>query len=402
MSDSVAVPVLMYHGVAPERPRWIWNHLATPVGVFDAQMRLLRDRGWNTITLAQLYAHMKENAPLPEKPVVLTFDDGYLDNWVYVYPALKRYGHRAVVWMTTDFIDPAKEPRPNEDDLRSGRVSEGELRCDGFLSFAEMRAMEAGGHVEIQSHTCTHTWFPSGPGIVDYHRPAGFEGYSPEPWLSWNAFPEKKHEYMSRNFERDVPYGAPIYENRRALSGKRYFPGDETAAALIGHVKRNGGPAFFERSGWRGELDAVSRENPGQAGRMETDAEYEDRVRGELVDSKRILEEGLGKKIDFLCWPGGGRNETTIRIAAETGYLATTTHYQDKSRRNRLGEPADRIARIGCCSPWVWKNRHVIKNTDAGFFIASLEDFAGARFSIWKMRLYKLKYLVRLRLAGKY
>jgi peptidoglycan/xylan/chitin deacetylase (PgdA/CDA1 family) len=144
------VPVVMYHSVGPPRADWIWNYLTTSVNVFEAQMKLLVERGWTAITLADLHAHMSKGAKLPPKPVVLTFDDGYLDNWVYAYPVIKQYNLHAVVWMTTDFVDPSTVPRPTVDDVRSGRLEATDLVDRGYLSWEEMRRMAAGGHVEIQ------------------------------------------------------------------------------------------------------------------------------------------------------------------------------------------------------------------------------------------------------------
>ncbi len=403
-----AVPVLMYHAVAPERPEWLWKHLITPVDLFEGQMRLLKRKGWNTITLSQLYAHMKDDAPLPEKPVVLTFDDGYLDNWVYAFPVLKKYGHRAVVWMSTDFIDPAGNARPTMEDVWDGKISPGDLPAGGFLSWAEMRKMEESGVIEIQSHAKTHTWYYSGPEIIDYHRPAGADGYQPQPWLSWNVCPEKKYDYMSRNFAEDIPFGTPIYRHEKAMSARRYFPDERLAGLLAGHVAENGGEVFFEKADWKKELDLVVEKYRqasgkglcGAPGRVETEAEYEKRIMEELAGSRRILSEGLGKDVRFLCWPGGAFNDASVRMASESGYLATTTHYLDPDMRNVYGESPERINRIGCEAPWVWRNSLVFNRIDPGFLISILEVFAGKKQSIWKMRCYKMKYLARYRLTG--
>ena len=400
MTKPEAVPVVMYHGVAPDRPEWIWNHLVTPVDVFDGQMKALKENGWNTITLKQLYSHMKDGDPLPKKPVVLTFDDGYLDNWVYAYPILKKYGHHAVIWMTTDFIDPCPDPRPRMDDAGIDGSHEKGLESLGFLSFAEMRVMEESGHAEIQSHALTHTWYFSGEKILDYHRPAGKDGYDPLPWLSWNAVPEKKYEYMSRDLSGDLPFGSPVYKHERALVVRKYFDDENLARRLAAHVAAHGGAGFFDMPVWRGELDELVTNYGSPAGRYETDEEYEDRVRHELAGSRSILSRGLGRDIDFLCWPGGGFNDTTLRIASEEGCLATTTDYHTPGRKNVHGERPDRINRIGCASPWMWRGNVSIKNTDPGFFIASLDGFTGKKRSIWKMRCYKIKYLIRYFLTG--
>ncbi len=90
----VNVPVIMYHSIGQNNPDWLWNHLITPVNLFEAQIKLLFKKGFNSIRLQELYNHMKYNNKLPDNPIVLTFDDGYLDNWVYAFPILKKYGER--------------------------------------------------------------------------------------------------------------------------------------------------------------------------------------------------------------------------------------------------------------------------------------------------------------------
>lgn len=395
------VPVVMYHSVGPLRADWIWNYLTTSVDVFEAQMKLLVERGWTAITLADLHAHMSKGAKLPPKPVVLTFDDGYLDNWVYVYPIIKQYNLHAVVWMTTDFVDPSRVPRPTVDDVRSGRLEATDLVDRGYLSWEEMRRMAAGGHVEIQSHAMTHTWYPSGPRMIDFHRPTGVEEYTPLPWLGWNLFPDRKHESLTVRLEDDIPYGVPIYEHKKSFAGPRYFEDIDLTTRLVDTVTQGGGPSFFRREGWRQDLHKVADEYGERGDRVETETEYLDRVRYELLESKRLIEGALGTRADFLCWPGGARSPATLRIAREVGYLASTTHYEDPTRHNTFGQDPSEINRIGCASPWIWRNRVTVRNTDPEFFVAALDLFAGKRKSLWTIRSYKLKYLLRYYLTGK-
>jgi peptidoglycan/xylan/chitin deacetylase (PgdA/CDA1 family) len=391
----------MYHAVAPPRPDFMGSYLTTPVGVFEGQMRALSEEGWTAISLTQLHAHMSTGVELPAKPVVLTFDDGYLDNWVYAYPIIKKYGHRAVIWMTTDFVDPRSAPRPTLDDVWSGRVRHEDLNDRGYLSWEEMRAMTAGGHIEIQSHAMSHTWYPSSPRIVDFHRPTGVDGYSPPPWLAWNRFPERKYESLTVHLEDSIPYGVPIFECGKSLETRRYFEDAALTELLVRTVAAGGGADFFRQKGWRDALDKIVRDYGERKDRVEARAEFEQRLRRELSESKRLIEDALGTRVDFLCWPGGARSPLTVSMAAEVGYLATTTHYEDRARRNTFGQDPSEINRIGCASPWVWRGKIIARNTDPDFFIAALELFAGFRKSLWTMRCYKLKYLIRYYLTGK-
>jgi peptidoglycan/xylan/chitin deacetylase (PgdA/CDA1 family) len=389
------VPVVMYHSVGPSRPDWSWNYLTTSVDVFEAQMRMLSERGWTAITLADLHAHMSEGAELPPKPVVLTFDDGYLDNWVYMYPIIKRYNLHAVVWMTTDFVDPRPHPRPTLDDVRSGRLTASDLADRGYLSWEEMRRMAAGGHVEIQSHAMTHTWYPSGAEVVDFHRPTGLDGYKPPPWLGWNTFPGLKYQSLTSKLEDEIPFGTPIYEHRKSLEGPRYYEDDELGLRLVEAVADSGGPSFFLEKGWRQRLHEIVERYGKRHDRFETQAEFLERATFELSESKHLIEEALGTPVNFLCWPGGAKTPETLRIASEVGYLASTTHYEDPIRRNTFGQNPGEINRIGCASPWVWRGKVSVRNTDPEFFIAALDLFRGERKSLWTIRRYKLIYLLR-------
>ena len=124
---------------------------------------------------------------------------------------------------------------------------------------------------------------------------------------------------------------------------RRYFDDEDLARRLAAHVATHGGAGFFDMPSWREELEELVTDYGPLAGRYETDEEYEDRVRNELVGSRSILSRGLGRDVDFLCWPGGGFSDTTLRIASEAGYLATTTDYHAPGRKNVFGEKPDRI-----------------------------------------------------------
>jgi peptidoglycan/xylan/chitin deacetylase (PgdA/CDA1 family) len=389
----------MYHAVGPQKPGWIWNYLVMPIQIFEDQMRTLKEKGWTTITLNALYNHMAKGEPLPDKPIVLTFDDGYLDNWVFAYPVLKRYGHHAVIWMSTDFVDPRATVRETLEDVWRGTVPEEDLCTTGFLSWNEMKIMVDTGTIEIQSHAKTHTWYHAGPEIVDFHRPRGTDGYVPHPWLGWNRHPERKYEYQTARLDEDVPYGTPIYRHEKSLAARRYFEDESLTDRLVDYVAQRGGPSFFDSKGWREELLAVVEGFGPRRDRMETEEEYEERIRVEIAESRRAIEKELGTRVDFLCWPGGGRNAVTFRIAEEAGYLATTTHYQNRERLNRYGQNPREINRTGCGSPWIWRGL-TIRTIDPAFFLAILGDFNGSKSAIWLMRLLKLKYLLRHYISG--
>ena len=82
-------------------------------------------------------------------------------------------------------------------------------------------------------------------------------------------------------------------------------------------------------------------------GVYESRSDYESRVRDELGNSKSIIEQKLGKTVDFLWWPDGGVNDTAKRIAAEVGYKSWTLPSSAMpSKRNRPGSDPREIKRL--------------------------------------------------------
>jgi len=215
---SKAVPVIMYHAVGPPSPDWIWQHVITPIDVFERQIKTLSKKGFHTITLLDLYGYMKYEKTIPEKAVVLTFDDGYLDNWVYVYPLLKKYGMTGTIFVNPEFVDPTDDYRPNLKDVWSGRCKEKNLGSKGFLSWNEMRRMEEDGVMDIQSHSMTHTWYFCSEEIIDFHHP----GNTQYPWLFWNASPERKCYCLTENQEAFIPFiASEAHLNRSSRDASR-------------------------------------------------------------------------------------------------------------------------------------------------------------------------------------
>lgn len=122
------VPVLNYHQVNDEKHSALTLH----VDQFREQMEYLHNQGYNTITLTQLYDYLENGTELPNKPIVITFDDGYVDNYKNVLPILKEYNMKATLFMISDAAN-----------------------TPGFVSTEQMHQMEAGGF-DIQGHTNHH------------------------------------------------------------------------------------------------------------------------------------------------------------------------------------------------------------------------------------------------------
>ncbi|KAM3097759.1 polysaccharide deacetylase family protein [Phormidesmis sp. 146-35] len=126
------VPVMMYHDIIAEKQVFFD---VTPEE-FESALQLIQKNGLTPISLDQLVEHLKTGIPLPKKPIVLTFDDGYQGHYKFVYPLLKKYGYPAAF-----AIYPAKVG------TTKGRSS---------VTWEQLREMVADPLVTIASHSVTH------------------------------------------------------------------------------------------------------------------------------------------------------------------------------------------------------------------------------------------------------
>ena len=75
---------------------------------FEAQLKFLKDRGYTSIDLYQFYGALARGESLPAKPIVFTFDDGYVDMHQYAFPLMKKYGFSGTIFIITDFVEQKK------------------------------------------------------------------------------------------------------------------------------------------------------------------------------------------------------------------------------------------------------------------------------------------------------
>jgi len=232
------------------------------------------------------------------------------------------------------------------------RGREGALEWRGYLSWDEMRAAEATGAMEIQSHAKTHTWYFTSDKIVDYYRPGNaLTGPRSRLRFLWlNAHEDRKPFALEEMGDTSVPWGTPVYDYAPALVARRFFPDPSEGERLVDFVARQGGAALFDRPDWRGQLDAeLARLRSGSrpTGAYETEDERTARVRAELAESRRLLAERLGHAVTFLSFPQGGMDEASERLALEAGYAVWTMPSRAGSRAARAADGPHRVYRCG-------------------------------------------------------
>ena len=140
-----SLPILCYHRVVPETPGDPGPNIHVTTDVMADHLRQLRRRGMQTITFADLL----DDRPLPERPVILTFDDGYRDNHEYLLPLLEQFDARAVIFALGD-----RSLATNAWDAGYGGP------VQALMSDDELRACHASGRIEIGSHGLSHAHLP--------------------------------------------------------------------------------------------------------------------------------------------------------------------------------------------------------------------------------------------------
>ena len=159
---SAQVPILMYHHLSED----VTNSEMVSPEQFEAQIRALSEAGYTGVSFDELQAYVLRGAPLPEKPVVITFDDGYESNYTLAYPILQKYGMKATIFAIG--VSFGKDHYKDTD-----------YAITPHFGAAEAAEMAASGLISIQSHTYDmHQWPPyeSGSAVRENILPLPGEG----------------------------------------------------------------------------------------------------------------------------------------------------------------------------------------------------------------------------------
>ena len=155
------VPVFMYHHVSPHKSDMV---TVTP-DVFEAQMRFLAEAGYKTLSADELVEFAGGNLVIKEKAVAITFDDGYIDNYVYAFPVLKKYNIKATIFLVADWVEEASKAqgsRGKGQGVIAPSHQEGkELIAKGqthqvIMNWDMVKEMQESGLIDFYSHTMTH------------------------------------------------------------------------------------------------------------------------------------------------------------------------------------------------------------------------------------------------------
>lgn len=280
------VPILTYHSVSPD-PSWLpWaDEIAVHPETLRHHLAAIRGMGCEIISTRRFVEARRLGEKLPQRPVVLHFDDGYLDNWLYAAPILREAGAPATFFASLDFVAPGEE-------LRSG----GDSR--GYMNWAELAQLNAEPLFEVEPHGIDHGRVAVSGRTVGTLTAKNWRSLA---WMQWAATPGSKHDWYLHESPPAVPLGSPVPESEGALAA----------------------PAFRD-------------------GRRESGEEYRARVADHLGRCVAEFERRLGRRPQTFCWPENRVSAAAREIAAALGYAATT----GGECRNTASEPSSILSRI--------------------------------------------------------
>lgn len=136
--EAAFVPIVMYHSLLKDPARA--NSYTVSPQTFENDLRYLIDAGYETVVIQDLIDYVRHGTPLPDKPVVITFDDGHLNTLTYGLPILQKYNAKAVVSVVGAYVERAvAEADPNP--------------LYAYVTWDDLRQMAASGCFEIQNHS---------------------------------------------------------------------------------------------------------------------------------------------------------------------------------------------------------------------------------------------------------
>jgi peptidoglycan/xylan/chitin deacetylase (PgdA/CDA1 family) len=156
--EPVYLPILMYHQISEDSKRLSTYVISS--AEFENDLKLLQQNGFTTVTVDDLLHFCVDHDPLPEKPIMLTFDDGFESDYVYAFKSLKKYNMKAIFSVIGRYTDLFSAP----DVIKHINYS--------HLSWDEIKEMDESGLADFENHT------------YDMHEIGKRKGALPKKWES--------------------------------------------------------------------------------------------------------------------------------------------------------------------------------------------------------------------------
>ena len=316
--NKSAVPVFLYHQVNP-----ISSNVSPEI--FEEHLKIIKKYNMKTITISEYY-----NNNIDKNSILLTFDDGYYDNFKYVFPLLKKYNMKATIFLNTLYIMDKRENEPEIKDNNTVNleamkkyIENGKATINQYMSWEEIKEMYDSGLIDFQAHSHKH---------MAIFKDIKIEGLTKKERI------EAPELYLYGELEDDFP----IFAKRGEYSGKAKIIKKEFYKIFKRFYKENIENKITDKNEILKKCQEFIDKNTEYFS-DESEIEYKKRIEEDFLENKKLIEKNLGNQVKFFCWPWGHRSKETIKILKELGVVGFIS---TKKGTNSMKANWDMIRRI--------------------------------------------------------
>ena len=275
---------LMYHSVDNEKGKG-----GIFVNEFEEHIKWIKDK--KTFKMEEL---KNLNYTLPKNSILITFDDGYKNNYTLAFPILKKYNMKATIFLNTKFIG----------------------KDEFYLNWDEIKEMYESGLVDFQLHTHSHQLTIKDISVLDFYDEESSPYFKRE---SYNLFFEGNYDEKK---DKEKLYGLPVFKLRSKISIAGYKPKKDFLKKYqnIKEVQK------FNKNEKKDFLNKLFKEKQNEFFDKVSEEQFRKTVEFEILENKKIIEKNLGKTPDCLAYPWGHRyngNREDIRKLGVDVFITT-------------------------------------------------------------------------------
>ena len=274
----------MYHSVDNEKGKG-----GIFVNEFEEHIKWIKDK--KTFKMEEL---KNLNYTLPKNSILITFDDGYKNNYTLAFPILKKYNMKATIFLNTKFIG----------------------KDEFYLNWDEIKEMYESGLVDFQLHTHSHQLTIKDISVLDFYNEESSPYFKRE---SYNLFFEGNYNEKK---DKEKLYGLPVFKLRSKISIAGYKPKKDFLKKYqnIKQLQK------FNKNEKKDFLNKLFKEKQNEFFDKVSEEQFRKTVEFEILENKKIIEKNLGKTPDCLAYPWGHRyngNREDIRKLGVDVFITT-------------------------------------------------------------------------------
>ena len=257
---------LMYHSIDSEK-----NKGGIFVDEFEEHIKWIKDK--KTFKMEELKGL---DYTLPQNSILITFDDGYKNNYTLAFPILKKYNMKATIFLNTKFIE----------------------KDEAYLNWDEIREMYESGLIDFQLHTHSHQLTVKDIEVLAFYDNESSPYFKRESYsLFFDGNYDEKKDAKKLN-------GLPVFKLRSKISIPGYKPKKNFVEKYRSIVELQENKSEKEKKKF---LNRLFKEKKDEFFDKISEEQFKETVKFEILENKKIISEKLGKVPDCLAYPWGHR-----------------------------------------------------------------------------------------------